>query len=407
MTIEVHALQRMRVDTEAAGSFAVAKAIPGTFTDVPFSEGTAELTLTQAMLPAQTAQQYIDGYAKDIKGLKSAQLRFSMLLAPTGVAATNGVTAVQGALGKILAAIMGGERLGVGDLINDATPAVDNFDVTTAARFTAGSAIGEQISGLWEAREIESVVGSTLTLKHAFSGAPSNGSQILNSATYYLTEDPQTSLQFVVEGAEQSDRWHLFGGQGSFTIDTPIGELPRITFTIDFATWINLSDSALGAATYTNYAPRHIAQSEFLAQVVGTSTRNIVPCSSIQFTPQIAYIPIKTPGGTETILRWRRNRAVPAAQIQFSTYYEAYATWFQERDDRDDYHFALTIGNGVAGAQGNMVLLTVPTAQITDVQRIDDGGISGQRVIAKARLDADATDQTTEIRRSPFRIHLL
>lgn len=406
MSIEIHRIQRMRVDVEPAGAFETALAIPGTFTDVPFEGGSATLALMRQETAVNVAQQYKDGYEKDVLGPYSWTLSATISLAPTGTGATNGVAAVQGAIGKLLATSMGGERLGTGDLVSDASPAVDNFDVATGARFTAGSALAATPAGGtgWEAREIESVATNLVTLKHALSGAPSNGATILNSASYFLTEDPDKSLQFLLEGAEQSNRWRLSGGQlQSLGIATPIGTgIPSLTFNWAGTVWANLGDSALGQATYSNFAPRMIYDSEFLAQVVGTVTRQVIPISTITFTPSLAFIPMKTPR-SQTIERWVRNATAPAMQLQFTTPYQSYAAWFQERDDRDDYHFALQIGNSAGG----MVLLTMPCGQVVNPQLVDDGGIGAQQIAAKARLDRDATDQTTEIRRSAWRVHLL
>jgi hypothetical protein len=86
----------------------------------------------------------------------------------------------------------------------------------------------------------------------------------------------------------------------------------------------------------------------------------------------------------------------------FTIPYEA-QTWFTSRASRTDHAVALQIGSTTTSGG---VLLTAPTAQITDVQKADAGGIDSQQVSWKGRLDGDITSATTEIHRSAFRIHL-
>ena len=86
--------------------------------------------------------------------------------------------------------------------------------VTSAAGFLAGGAIAwVNGSGVLEVREIESIAANSITLKHAFSAGPTNAQVAYAAATYSFTEDPQESLQFIVEGVENEDRWLLLGGQ--------------------------------------------------------------------------------------------------------------------------------------------------------------------------------------------------
>jgi hypothetical protein len=63
---------------------------------------------------------------------------------------------------------------------------------------------------------------------------------------------------------------------------------------------------------------------------------------------------------------------------------------------------------GQIGAEaGKTMLLEAATCQITDAQRVDDGGIAGQAVTWKGRKDATIATATTDLTRSPFRIHFL
>lgn len=393
MTIEHHLLQHMAVAVEAAGSFCTNKSVFGDFTDVPFTEGTAQLTLTQDMLPAGIAQQKIDGYAKDVLGKKSAQLTFQMIFASTGTAATNAVTQITSALGIILKATYGAENLSTGTTTNDSSISspYDLVTLTASTGITAGTAMAlpTGTGGAYEAGIVQGKSTHDVTTQVGFTGAASNGSTCLGAATYTPTEDPDTSLQFVVEGAEQSDRWRLEGGQLTSppTYTTTIGGLPMISFTFTFADWSNLaSDQAITAAAYTAHQPAAFVSGELIAVATGTATRAVVNCSQVSFAPAISYIPVPSPSGTNGVLRWRRNRTAPLCTLTFTLPFQDDSEWFAIRDAATDYHFALQIGR-TAGA---IVLIQCSTMQVTDVQRVNEGGMAYQTVTAKSRLDTDS-----------------
>ena len=132
--------QRMRVAVEAAGTLGVDKT--GTlanFIDVPFAEGTAQLTLTQETHNPQQALQDIRDNQVEVLGKKSWSLVFNIPLYSSGVPATQGQAATGGALGRLLKALMGGEHKGQGTIVatggwaNSATG-----DVATGAGLLAG-----------------------------------------------------------------------------------------------------------------------------------------------------------------------------------------------------------------------------------------------------------------------------
>src|SRR5690349_8898969 len=117
----VYGVRRLRVITEAAGvaTFCADQtSSPGlaSYTAVPAIEGTIEdpggqLETIETNVLVQTRW---DKSKRIIGKKKPVTLKFSMWLAPTGTVTSDGVTAVQGALGLILKAVMGGESLGTG-----------------------------------------------------------------------------------------------------------------------------------------------------------------------------------------------------------------------------------------------------------------------------------------------------
>lgn len=398
----------MRLNTESA--FATdGSGTLGNFVDVPFVEGTATVMLERDMLNPEYAQQHLDGRPTQLRGLKRATLTFTLNLAPTGTAASNAVAQVQGALGEILKNVMGGEVLATGTTINDAGAAATDFDVTVATTLDAGQAVGVSINSILEARPIKVKTASNLTFRYNFSAAPSNGATVNAAATYYLTQDPNTSMQFILEGAEQTDRWTVLGGQlDSMAMEIPIGQLPKITFTLKFANWLygddaatNLTGSALGVASYTSVAPVHVTGHFFYTTYSAVTAVTSLPISQFTFSPGLAYVPITSPAGTQTISRWRRNRVAPVATGSFVQPFETF-NQFDHRDDATLKQMLFQWGT----AAGSTVLLDIPTAQVVNVQREGGEDVASETVSFECQLDQGTTG-TTDQTDSAFRIHLL
>lgn len=408
MTIVQSALQRMAVYTEPAGSFAVDHtSTTADFLDVCFIEMTASLALNHAQLEPMCVQQYLSAKEKSVLGVKGATLSFQMILAPTGIAANASTSSPDhddSAQLRIFKAVMGGLRGNIeGSAVATATSS-SAFVVTgtEGSQFTAGGSVGllRGTNSQLDVREIKTVSTDTVTLKQALANATVIADVVYQGTTAYLTDNPNTSLQFVVEGAEPDDRWALYGGQCTgMQFEFPINDFPKVTFTIEFANWLSLSSQAITNASYLNDVPTYVF-GEYLAQVTGTSTRQIIDVQQMSFAPQIVFAKITSPSGTNGITQWQITRAVPVCTVQFTQMYQD-LTWFTARDARSDYHLQMQIGNTAGGT----VTVVVPTAQISDVQRVDNGGFAGQQITATARMDSNATDQTTEIRRSGLRIH--
>jgi hypothetical protein len=413
MTIEIHNVGALRVWSES--SFATdGSGTLANYTYVPFREGSATMTLTMDSLdPQQTVQSRVE-YRKEVLGKRSATLQFTCNLAPTGTAAGSATAAVTGAMGTILKAVFGGENKGTGTTFTGGTAAVPT--VTSAAGFAAGSAIGwVNASGILEVREIESISGTSITLKFPFSDAPANAEVAYASATYYFTEDPSESLQFLVEGVESTDRWLLLGGQAvggvTLTIDPSGAALPSIAFNLTFADYKTSAETAgsitgtLSDATYSNYQPIVGYAGELRCIDVGAATlssASLIHCSALALTPKVVFVPVPSPSGTNTVYRWRAGRAAPPAEGSFTTFFED-LTWWTARDNRTDKAVFYTMGT----AAGSTVMVSEPTVQIVNPQRAAAGELAGQTVAFKARRDTDVGVSTTALAKSPFRIHLV
>lgn len=412
MSIEIHSVGAIRFLSE--GTFAVdGTGTLGNYTYLPFNEGTAQITLTTAEHdPLNSVASRVEA-REWVLGKKSATLTFTMNLSPTGTAAASGVTAISGPLGKLLKAVMGGENLGVGTTFTGGTAEVPT--VTSAAGLAVGAAIGwANAAGTVEWREIESISGTSITLKQAFSGAPANATICYACASYHFTEDPSETLQFLVEGVESDDRWLLLGGQavGGVTFDLAVSGdgIPTATFNFTFANYKRSNETtgtvtgALASPTYAGYSPIVGHVGELRAFVVGTATlsdASIVHCSALAWNPKIAFGPVPSPKGTNGVHRWRALRASPPIEGSFDTFYED-LTWWTARDDKARRHLQYTCGT----AAGAAIVFSAPCVQITNPQRSAGGELAGQTVSYRGRRDIDVGASTTALAKSPARIHI-
>jgi len=410
---------RMRVYAEATAAFATDHSgTAGDFLDCPFVEGTVQLQLLEPMESPQFAQQHLDAYPIEVHMPKRARLSFDIPLTGLGLATS---TRGESALSRLLKIFMGGVVLGTSNTVaSTSTTTVVNF--TSASLFAQGDAVAfaTGAGGKLEMREILSISTNAVTLKHALSNAPANGSVIYAAAVHYLTTGQaanETSLQVIFEGIETDDRWLLLGGQIASPpkFSLPIGGIPRISFEWEFANWfyadgVNTAGDfvgpALAAATYTFNRPVVMKDSELRITDVGTSSiaSTLIDASTIEFTPAVSYTPHLAPGGTQNIVQWIRTRTVPVITGSFTYPYED-QTWFTEKAEDDRRAFFLQIGSSPTLVTGGGVLISAPTIQITDVQRVDMGGVAGQQVSWKGTIDG-ATSGTADYEKSAFRIHL-
>jgi len=414
MSIEVTNVQRLRMYTEFSTAFATdTTGTLAAFSDVPFIEGSAELNLGQVMLNPEHAQQHIDGHPTQVLGIKECTLSFAMNLAPTGTAAANGITHPQSVLGEVLAATIGVESLGVGNGFSTGTSAT-NFGIA-GNTFVNGDFIGAPTgtNAAFEIRPMKTSADPACVARMAYSSTP-NGAvdTAFGCATYGLGTNPLTSLQFIVEGLETEDRWVTLGMQlESMTIDLPIGELPRMTFSLKGVSWLTGADAAYtstGALAAATYASVDVIKTtgEFLYQTASSpALPTPLNVSSITLTPNIGYGPVKSPGGTNTVARWRRLRQAPAMSGEFVVPFGDDATaitFLNDRDNKTLKQIVFQVGN----VAGSSFAIDLPTIQITDLQLGDSEGIRSQTVSFVTQLDSQTTESgtPTDLEQSAFRI---
>lgn len=423
MTHYVSKIERLRVldgessfGTDGSGSM-------GSFLEVPFIEGTCNPVFEQPQETPGHAQQFLDGYPTRVHLPRRCTLPFSVNMEVPTTKATNAVAATKGWLGALLHTALGGYHQMTGTTVNGSGATTTVIPATVATTLRPGAAVGLNTgtSSALEIREIESKSGSDITLKLAASNAPSAAAAIIGSSTYYT--DPYStganfrSLQFAFEGQGIEDR-HLMRGSrlNSLGIELTPGGIPRFNFEWRLADWDqadgaatsgDLTGSVLGAATYINTNTLVLADSEFRVAVVASSSLGgtLIHASSFTYNPNIQYADVMTVAGVNNVLQGVRTHNGSVITGDFTVPYED-QTWFADRHLKTARALWLQIGSSTSIGG---VLISIPNAQITDVQRVDVGGVSGQRVSWMARHDTDTTAESgeEEIAKSAFRIHVI
>jgi hypothetical protein len=408
VTIVVKPLGRVRVYEQPDASFKTDHSgTPGDYIDVPAVADTMQMTHPKDEKNPGVLQQYKHGASTRKFGPPRPTVSFEVPLAPTGTPADEttaslGPTTV--GLFRLLDIVLGGSRSGnMGSTVDSAASAsVFTVAAGEGTRFTAGGAVAwVNASGELEIQEVEAVATDEVTLKVAFSGTPDASDVIYNVTTFY-PDDGGSSAQFIVEGAEASDRWSVWGAQSGLTFTNALNEIPRVGFNFTGAAFSSLGDGTLAAATYANYDPIVYGAGKFVAQVVGTATRAEPLIADFSLQLNLEYKDVTASNGLNGIYKKVQAHNDPFVQGSFTTYFED-LTWYTARDAETRYHLAFQLNT--SGNQG--VLLTVPNAQITMVAPPSDlNGLAGHVVSFVGGLDSDATDLTTALRRAPFRIHV-
>lgn len=422
MTIESSALRRLRVQVESAGSYAVDDtATPSNSDDVAFIEGTFQATRDEVKLQPMLSQVFKDEIDVSYWGPKTNTIGFSTYAYSHGLDLDGDVTPTAAGsfpYGDMIQAVMGGRSATTNESAQTTvqaspSPTTTAFDVTAAHganRFPPGNAIGISVGGVYQCREVLSESSDSLVVKEAFSAAPSASAACRGSITYYLTEDPDTSLQFLVEGREASDGFGHLGCQlTSLGFQFEFGQLIQLAWQFAGAGWVGPQSATIAAQDLSSYSAPIPA--EPLTLHVGTFTAgsasslsDVCPYSSIEITPNISFAPVTCGSATDTISRmYRQRNGEGVCTASFTLPFED-STWYDYKTNRTDLYLTLQCGATV----GATMLLTLPTVQVIDVQEAEaTTGIRGQQVTVVARHDEHISSPSSELQRSAMRIHLL
>lgn len=405
MSYEIQQIRRIRYAIEPSGQYAQEIA-DGSFSDIKVTE--AEMQTNAEMLENATMQQRLDAAEEKIFARRRGGASITSYLNGSGISAASGSVYATTPVGDLLKVSMGGRYINTGS-INTGT-ASGSITYAAGAAFPGGSAVGFiNSSGMFEMARIKSVnTGSRVaTLCKSFSQALSNPTTIYGTATYYLTQDPNESIQLLFEGLDVDDRWKIAGLNAGFSISTEIGGLPTIAWTFENgATWFTGSiGSGLSEATYSDATPPPFVDGRIhfyplTQEGSSTNAENFPGCfhaSAVEFTPNLTYIDVITECGVNNIARKKRSRSVPVATGKLTGYFENKTAWL-DREDVDLYGFSMQIGT----EPGNSILISAPRVQIVDVQRVDANELAGYEISFEV---LEPIHGTGDLNRSAFSIH--
>lgn len=428
-------LRRARQYVEPAGSYAVDDTtnLSTDFLDLAITEGTVQPTRDVVKLNPNTLKQTKDQRDVQIQGIRTPRLNLTGILASFGtvggVAGLDGTqiaanvpvisgTGTKYPLAQMLAALLGGfasEAGGLGAQTKvqaGTTATVVNVTAGHGVRFTKGKAIGITINGRLEVREVLSRSTDAITVKDAFSTTPSTNAVCYGSCTIYLAEDPQTSLQYVVEGQNTADRYAYLGMQGTLGLNMKAGELPGWTSQLSGANHTKLSTAAMTAATYSLFSPAAAIDAEFRVATVGATTRQVIHAPETSWSPNFEFVDVTStsPSAVQTRLRKMRIRKDPPASGKFTVYRDAsnaldFETIFAADSYASPQQYALF--QQIGSAPGSTILISAPTVQFWQPQEKAFNNIAGLEVGWDARTDQAINDPTSEIGNSCLRIHFL
>lgn len=387
----------------------------GDYVLIPTMEGSIDYDPGVVMVdPGQTVHHIHDWREKFVSH-KSWTLSFQTPLAPTGVAAGDGVPAVAGPAAELLSVVGGGIAIGEGTTVSVTWSDGISGALTDVSTLAPGMALGFVINGRLYMREIKSISGSTVALKVALPAAPQATDVVYGGVTIYLARNPQASAQFLVIGEEEDDRYIFRGGWGTVSIElvmTGEGE-PMLSFEFQGRRWdygedgaTDLSLEAFEPEEYVRYSPISDHAGEFIEQAVGTSALATAPVKAMTWNLTLENRPITDPSAEEGVRHWLRVRANgPTIAGDFTPSFYEDLTRQKRRDNKDDMYLAYGFGTSIATGG---VLLTASRVQYTASPPGESDAVGVEVTQWEGRNDSDTVEATpTDLGLSCFRIHFI
>lgn len=411
MSLEIARLQRARVQVES--TFGTAPANWTSAYDVRVA-GNAVLRRNLEMLEDESVQQYVDARPDAHTGLKSCQVTLPAYLCSHGTPLTGSQAWTTYWLAVMLESVMGGldVRTNMGSVAS-AGWTTSAGSVTSGTNLRQGGGIGVTPTGSsYQLRTLGTKATNALTTKIALAAAPAENDVVHGAATGYLADNPATSLQVLMMGAEADDQWEAYGLQGGIAISMERGRRPTITFNLRGASWLGVTGSTFAPVTaaslFGGAEPLVIgAGGNSELQVVAAAAaqaRSLLHAGEIRVEPQIEYEPQETTAGVEGIVRWRRVRPGPTTvRGSFLTPFES-KDWSTARDARTNWQLFMQLG----ATAGQTAAVDLPNLQIMDMEDAPQGRKRGQRVSFAADIDRICTwtNPPSELERSAFRLLL-
>ena len=387
---------------------------PGTERRCHIVADSGNLDPTQAEVDVMPLRARPFDYRSPVRGFKACAASLSHYVQPASTVLTAGATADDDAaapLRVLMRCILGGESVAAGTDVDSGTDAGE-FTVTSGqgARCPAGQIVlvNDSTNGLVPAR-VTSRVTDTLQVWPDLSGTPSNGADVVNTYTWYLTRTNTKSLSVALASAQDANRqWRAVGCTGNLTIKFARGELVVCDFELQGASWSGPSDLSLSVAHAADpmATPMAARGAVLLLQTPATTTRtnHVVDSFEVKVTTGNVLLESLT-GGVEGKRAAFRGEGLqgPALEVSITAPVNtSYETWWQAQTDLSAMLY-VPFDVGVGGRR--MIVLDVPLCCIVGKPKAGKGAANADKVTftLRAKLDT-STAQASELSQAPFRI---
>lgn len=417
MTLEIDKLRYVGLYEEPNNAYGIDNSDdPGDSLALPYMEGSLKVDGDTTNLDPMSGKVEIDGYDVQVPGPKKCTVGFDVALHSHGLdldGTTAAPSASTWALARLLKIVLGGlsaTTMGPGSAQTtvQAGSTATSIVVTTGhgVRFARGGVIGIDVmgDGVIEAREIASVSTDTITLKEALSGTPGTGIAVRGGLTFYVSRDPDTSAQLLVEGRELSDRFVFMGLQGGIGFSFAFGQdaaPSKLSFSMSGANWERLGDgSGVTVPTYSPFQLIRSVDAPLTVPTFGSTTRSLVHQHDFKLELALQYADEKSGSGVQGIRRKRRMPGRPLAKGSFVERFEDQTRWasYEQKEAR-------SVFQQLGVTPGGICLVSVPKVQFGQPKRVASGELAGAEVPFWGRNDT--TGGTTDLEVAAFRLHFL
>jgi hypothetical protein len=408
-----HALGRLRVYVEPAGSYAVDHAgTIGDFADLRFTQ--AELVPGVAVLPDESVVQRVHQRRLAQFGFKNVAVNFAAPLCSTGVAYDSAASPAKDSTSKVIEALIGGYAAAAGSAVASGASAT-GVSVTAAqgARFPAGylAAIesGSGTGRIGSIVKIKTRSTDALVFASAAHGTPAVGAKVYNAQQLYpasILPSVATSLQMIREGEDRDLIWNAMGLQGALTLEWPIGGFATYGAQLAGAKWLHDDDigtpqggAALAVQTLDGSSPIPITDGSIVLSPISGTLRTLPTIMEMTITTGYTWQPVPSYNGVEGTAQMALVRgAQPVVSMLVLADDES---WTDVREAKTKYRMVAQAGN-VPGSTlglevGTMHLIAEPTME-------ERNGLTCWRLTWGVLEDEDCGTASTDQERAFLRI---
>lgn len=363
----------------------------------------ADLTVPDPTVVQRDFQRY-----NDVRGPKRATAALTSPWSGTGQALDAVTAPVKTAQSKMLEALLGGYHAGQGSTIEASpAPTTTGAAVADASGFEEGSFAAVVINGTAVPVLITEVSGDDVTWWPALPSAPAAGATLYNAQSIFLTGQPTSTIQMLWEAAKQRGNiWLAKGGQGDFSLDLTRNQIAKWSSTLSFNDYAHDDEiltpqggGPISVASYDGTGPCVAFRGGVHFGPTNSTTRTLVNAADITIGFGRAWLEQGLHSGLEGVDAPQldtRGELTCEITLRVPDPWEAYHEAYEAETD---FGMLLWLDGGGA-SKGRCV--AVPTMSIRrPPEPAEAFGLRGVKLTMLVKESTLASDQSTEIRRSP------